>query len=60
MDSIGICNQPISELGSKYINFGVMLYAIKDGVDPLEAIEKATGQYGRFDDAVKKIDPRSE
>ena len=25
-----------------------------------EAIEKATGQYGRFDDAVKKIDPRSE
>ena len=37
-----------------------MLDSIKDGVDPLEAIEKATGQYGRFDDAVKKIDPRSE
>ena len=34
--------------------------AIKEGVDPMEAIEKATGQYGRFDDAVKKIDPRSE
>jgi hypothetical protein len=26
----------------------------------MEAIEKATGQYGRFDDAAKKIDPRKE
>ena len=47
-------------IGYKYINVGVMLDLIKDGVDPMEAIEKATGQYGRFDDAVKKIDPRSE
>ena len=47
-------------IGYKYINLGVMLDNIKDGVDPLEAIEKATGQYGRFDSAVKKIDPRSE
>ena len=37
-----------------------MLDQIKDGVDPMEAIEKATGQYGRFDDAAKKIDPRKE
>jgi hypothetical protein len=47
-------------IGYKYINLGVMLDAIKDGVDPIEAIDKATGQYGRFDDAVKKIDPRKE
>ena len=47
-------------IGYKYINLGVMLDNIQDGVDPLEAIEKATGQYGRFDSAVKKIDPRSE
>ena len=47
-------------IGYKYINLGVMLDQIKDGVDPLEAIEKATGQYGRFDDAAKKIDPRKE
>ena len=44
----------------KYINMGVMLDLIKDGVDPMEAIEKASGQYGRFEDAVKKIDPRKE
>ena len=47
-------------IGYKYINLGVMLDHIKNGVEPMEAIEKATGQYGRFDDAVKKIDPRSE
>ena len=33
---------------------------IKKGIDPMEAIEKASGQYGRFDEAVKKIDPRKE
>ena len=30
----------------------------KKGIDPKEAIEKASGTYGRFDEAVKKIDPR--
>ena len=34
--------------------------AIKKGIDPMEAIEKASGTYGRFDEAVKKIDPREE
>ena len=26
----------------------------------MEAIEKASGEYGRFGEAVKKIDPRKE
>ena len=47
-------------IGYKYINMGVMLDLIKDGTDPAEAIEKASGQYGRFDDGVKIIDPRKE
>ena len=29
-------------------------------MDANEAKEKATGQYGRFDEAVKVIDPRHE
>ena len=33
---------------------------IKSGIDANEAIEKASGTYGRFDEAVKKIDPREE
>ena len=37
-----------------------MMENIKKGIEPLEAIEKASGQYGRFDEAVKKIDPRKE
>ena len=47
-------------IGYKYVNLGVMMQNIKKGVDPMEAIEKASGKYGRFDDAVKTIDPRNE
>ena len=47
-------------IGYKYINFGKMMDNIKAGMDPKEAIDKASGQYGRFDEAVKKIDPRKE
>ena len=37
-----------------------MMDAIKAGTDARESIEKASGKYGRFDEAVKKIDPRQE
>ena len=37
-----------------------MMESIRKGMDANEALEKATGQYGRFDDAVKVIDPREE
>ena len=47
-------------IGYQYVNVGKMMDAIKDGVDPLEAIEKAKGEYGRFGEAVKTIDPRRE
>ncbi|MDO4963215.1 MAG: hypothetical protein Q4E75_03870 [bacterium] len=47
-------------IGYKYVNLGKMMDNIKSGIDPLEAIEKASGKYGRFDEAVKKIDPREE
>ena len=47
-------------IGYKYVNLGKMMENIKKGLEPLEAIEKASGQYGRFDEAVKKIDPRQE
>ena len=33
---------------------------IKKGIDPKEAIEKATGTYGRFDEATKFVDPRED
>lgn len=47
-------------IGYKYVNMGKMMDYIKDGVEAKEAIEKASGKYGRFDNAVKIIDPRRE
>ena len=47
-------------IGYKYVNMGKMMENIKKGIPALEAIEKASGTYGRFDEAVKKIDPREE
>lgn len=47
-------------IGYKYVNMGKMMNGIKKGMDPLKAIEEATGIYGRFNEAVKVIDPREE
>lgn len=47
-------------IGYKYVHVGKMMEAIKKGVEPKEALEKNTGTYGRFDEAVKKINPRHE
>ncbi len=47
-------------IGYKYVNLGKMMENIKKGMEPMEAIEKASGIYGRFDEAVKIIDPREE
>ena len=47
-------------IGYKYVNIGKMMNCIKKGMDPMEAIEAATGTYGRFAEAVKVIDPREE
>ena len=47
-------------IGYKYCNMGKMMDNIKKGMDPSDAVKDATGTYGRYDDAVKYIDPREE
>ncbi len=47
-------------IGYQYVSLGKMTDFIKKGDDPNTAYEKAKGQYGRVDDAVKIIDPRVE
>ncbi|MCH3954492.1 MAG: hypothetical protein LKK51_04780 [Eubacterium sp.] len=47
-------------IGYEFINLGKMMDYIKDGMDANEAVEKAKGTYGRFDEAAKYIDPRKE
>lgn len=47
-------------IGYKFVHLGLMMDAIKEGVEPGRALTEATGTYGRFDAAVKTIDPRKE
>lgn len=47
-------------IGYQFVSLGKMTDFIKQGDDPTTAWEKAKGQYGRVDDAVKIIDPRKE
>ncbi len=47
-------------IGYKFVKIGPMMESIAKGVDAGEALEKATGTYGRFADAVKTINPRHE
>lgn len=47
-------------IGYQFVKIGKMLEDIRRGTDPKEAYEKNIGTYGRFDEAVKYIDPREE
>jgi NifU-like protein involved in Fe-S cluster formation len=47
-------------IGYEFLNLGRMLDMIKTGIEAGEALKKASGKYGRMDEAVKVIDPRKE
>ena len=47
-------------IGYKFVHLGKMMDMIKKGIDANEALAKASGQYGRVDDAARLIDPRHE
>ncbi len=47
-------------IGYQFVHLGKMMEMISKGMDANEALQKASGQYGRVDDAVKLIDPRHE
>ena len=47
-------------IGYEFIHLGKMMEAIKKGIEPAAAMEKAKGQYGRFDEADSYIDPREQ
>jgi NifU-like protein involved in Fe-S cluster formation len=46
--------------GYQYLSLGKFTDFLKKGLSPEEALAKAKGQYGRYDDGVKFIDPRQE
>ncbi len=47
-------------IGYQFVKVGKMLEDIRHGMNPDEAYKKNIGQYGRFDEGVKFIDPREE
>ena len=47
-------------IGYEFIHLGKMMDFIKNGMTPAEAMDKATGTYGQFDEAAQYIDPRKE
>ncbi|QZE14465.1 hypothetical protein K4L44_00940 [Halosquirtibacter laminarini] len=47
-------------IGYKFVQLGKMMEFIEKGLSADEALMKATGTYGRYDDAVKYINPRKQ
>ena len=47
-------------IGYKFVHLGKMMDMINKGMDANEALKKASGQYGRFDDAARVINPREQ
>ena len=47
-------------IGYEFVSLGKMTDFMKKGDDANTAYEKALGKYGRFDEAVRYIDPRKE
>ncbi|MDA3798913.1 MAG: hypothetical protein PF692_07525 [Kiritimatiellae bacterium] len=45
-------------IGYKFVKLGIMMELIEKGTDANEALAQSTGTYGRFDEAVKTINPR--
>lgn len=47
-------------IGYEFVHLGKMMDMIRNGTSADEALKKCTGSYGRFESAVKFIDPRKE
>jgi hypothetical protein len=47
-------------IGYEFVSLGRMMEMITKGMDANEALKKASGKYGRVDEAAKLIDPRHE
>jgi len=47
-------------IGYSFVQLGRMMEYIEAGMEPAAALQKASGTYGRYDDAAKLINPRKE
>jgi NifU-like protein involved in Fe-S cluster formation len=47
-------------IGYQYVNFSKLMDSLAEGVEAGEAVRLAAGEYGRYGEAVKTINPRRE
>ena len=47
-------------IGYEFVHLGKLMQYVTDGMDGNEALKKATGRYGRFDEAEEYIVPRKQ
>ncbi len=47
-------------IGYEFVHIGKLMQYVADGMDGNEALKKATGRYGRFDEAEEYIVPRKQ
>jgi NifU-like protein involved in Fe-S cluster formation len=47
-------------IGYEFVHLGKMMEFVGKGIEAGEALAKATGTYGRFDEAIRTINPRHE
>jgi len=47
-------------IGYEFVHMGKMMESIEKGVEPAEALKKATASYGRFSEATRTINPRHQ
>jgi NifU-like protein involved in Fe-S cluster formation len=47
-------------IGYEFVHMGKMMESIEKGVEPAEALKKATSSYGRFSEATRTINPRHQ
>ena len=47
-------------IGYEFVHLGKLMQDVTDGMDGNEALKKATGRYGRFDEAEEYIVPRKQ
>ena len=47
-------------IGYEFVNLGKMMEFMKQGIEPNQAVEKAKGHYGQWENAAKYMDPRHE
>ncbi len=45
-------------IGYEYVSTGSLMKSLREGVDPKEAVAKATKTYGRYNEGVTFVDPR--